>query len=356
MQVKLNVLMILNHAPDYRESFLRKLGKKVNLTVMAQPCEPDGLTPPDSRSGYKYYQRRSYKFLGFRWQYGLGEVFDTCSWDVICVSANLRDLSRIFLFLTNSRYRDRWVLWGHIFGRSKNILLNSVRSYFIRNSSACLVHGKSIAQRISKEYSVPAVSFNNSEINKDEFRIGKFSTQNVLKLLFVGRYQKRKRLGRLVSLASRRSDVQVRLVGPGMEAMSVPSDLLQSKRVQIYDRTTGRNLDPHFDWADIVANPGHVGLLVMNAARHGKGIVIDADSEHAPEYYLATDASQPFISFSENSAVDQFIDQVLKNPEQLYDWARALQDKARQEYTVESMVDTHLKVFETIINKKGSSN
>lgn len=159
---------------------------------------------------------------------------------------------------------------------------------------------------------------------------------------------------RLVDLAERRKDVQVRLVGPGMEELSIPQHLITSGRVKVFGRTIGEALIPHFDWADLVANPGHAGLLVMNAARHGKGIVIDSKSEHAPEYYLAVEAGQPFVRFDEKHDVDEFIQRLLFDSSLAKSLGKKLQEKARKDYTIEHMVKVHLNVFWKVAVKESN--
>jgi len=130
-----------------------------------------------------------------------------------------------------------------------------------------------------------------------------------------------------------------------MNSLSVPRRLIEQGRVQLYDRIVGDELRPHFDWADMVSNPGHVGLLVMNAAKHGKGIVIDSDCAHAPEYYLAREAAQPFISFGDDEAVDRFIDGIINDRALVVGYAEMLQDIAIKEYTVQNMAKVHFDLF-----------
>jgi hypothetical protein len=86
----------------------------------------------------------------------------------------------------------------------------------------------------------------------------------------------------------------------------------------------------------------------MNAAKHGKGIVVDSGSEHAPEYWLAKEAGQPFISFGDMQEVNRFIDDVLVNRWKLQHWGRQLQDMAKEKYTIEYMAEAHLRVFEKV--------
>lgn len=344
----MKVLLIIDHAPDYREAFFRELGGKVDLTVVAQPSLSGGLVPPDRRVGYRYIEVPAMRFKGFYWQPGLKKLLHNYNWDVICCDINLRQLARLFLFLKNRKYWDKWVWRGHIFGKNNSRLLDALRKYMLQQGAGCLTYNGLIARHVIDKYGIDAVSFNNTLIRSQEFRVGEYGEHQGLRLLFVGRNQPRKKLDRLVGLVNRRSDLRIRLIGPGMDKLMVPSEHIHSGRIEIAGRIVGKALNPHFDWTDLVVNPGHVGLLVMNAAKHGKGIVVDGDSEHAPEHWLAKEAGQPFISFRDAQEVDQFIDGVLENRWKLKRWGRQLQDVAREKYTIEHMAEAHFRVFERV--------
>ena len=341
------VLLILDHAPDYREPFLKLLGASVDLTVVAKPCS-DGLVAPAVRTNYNYIEIPEVKVAGVRWQPGVRRVFSRTDWDAVCCSINLRHLDRLVAFFASRRIWSRWVWRGHVFGRSQSEFSMKVRGYLLRNAAACLVYNEEIADTIRERFGVEAVSFNNTEVEEDDFHPGQFSDTPEIRLLFVGRHQERKKLDRLVALAERCSNVHVRFVGPEMDRLSVPQHLIQTGRVAIFGQTRGAELKQHFDWADLVASPGHVGLLVMNAARYGKGIVIDENSRHAPEYLLARESNQPFISFGQPEEEDRFLTLILDDPELTRKWGRDLQLVARQKYTIEAMVDSHVGVFEAV--------
>ena len=347
----LKVLLILDHAPDYREPFLLELAKIVDLTVIAQPCEPDGLASPRVRSGYQYTEIRSLHLMGFRWQPGLTRVLNQTNWKVVCSDMNMRHVARLISFLNNPALHPIWLWRGHIYGKHDFQILFLLRKYFLQHAAGCLAYSEPIAQRVTKEYGVEAVSFNNTQVRNEDFRLGCFEKHSGLRLLFVGRNQPRKRIGRLVRIAERQPDVFLRLVGPGMETLDITPAIKRSGRVELFGKTTGIDLNRHFDWADMVANPGHVGLLVMNSAQHGKGIVIDADSRHAPEYWLAKEAGQPFISFSDPDQVDQFIKDVRMNRDKMQRWGRQLQALAKKKYTIEFMVGAHYGAFREIAGK-----
>lgn len=347
---QLRVLMILDHAPDYRESFFRELGKFCGLTVVAQPCDESGLSAPLTRMGYEYVEIRSWQLCGVIWQPGLERLCEDPKWDILCVAINVRHLARIAAFLGLPGRRTKWVWRGHIFGRTDSRVLNLLRRYLLMRAAGCLTYSDLQVGMVKRLSGVSAVSFNNTEVRRCEFRAGihramETSRAMELRMLFVGRFQPRKKLERLIELADRREDVYVRLVGPGMDALSIPDQLFDSGRVQLFGKTSGGALNPHFDWADLVVSPGHVGLLVMNAARHGKGIAIDASSQHAPEFWLAKEAGQPFIDFGSRKAVDSFLDEIGRNRDLLSKLGAELQRVAQSKYTIEYMAAAHMTVF-----------
>lgn len=358
----MRVLMILNNAPDYREPFLRELATSVDLTVVARPCEQDGLVAPQERDTYSYHEIPARHLAGTVWQPGLADIIARGSWDIVCSSINMRDVGRIRAFRRFGDLRRRWIWWGHIFGRTPLPGLGTLRASLLRRSAGALVFNEAIATDVQRRFGVPAFSFNNTQVRRDEFRAGVFRRQDnddAIRLLFVGRNQPRKRLQRLIDLAGRREDIQVRLVGPGMETLIVSDSLEKAGTVQRFGRTVGTELTDHFDWADLVANPGHVGLLVMNTAQHGKAIVIDSSSTHAPEYLLAEEAHQPFVDFSDEAATDRFFDEVrtaTDRSDRLRRWGDELQSVARDRYTIEHMAAVHVAMFTRVRDRLAVSN
>ena len=344
--------MVLDHAPDYRESFLQELANMVDLTVVAQPCENDGLSAPRFRSGYRYIEIAPLRLAGIFWQPGMMQLIQREKWDAVCFDMNLHHIDRIVSFCTNKKFHKKWLWRGHIFGKHQSRILNWTRKYLLQNAAGCLAYSELIAQRVKKEYGVETASFNNTQVKNNEFRVGCFDEHAELRILFVGRNQPRKRLERLVKLSERVPDIHLRLIGPGMEKLQIPAELRRSGRIELFGRIDGKDLNPHFDWADMVFNPGHVGLLVMNSAQHGKGIAIDAKSPHAPEYWLAKEAGQPFIPFCDQDAVDHFLEDVRKNRGKLQQWGQKLQTIAKKKYTIEYMASAHCRMFKAAADKE----
>src|SRR5690606_23929458 len=111
------VLFLLDHAPNYRESFLLELSKYYELVVVAHPCGKDNLTPPVTRGNYRYYQLDKTYGYKIRINFELQNIIKQENPDIVSIALNLRYPIRFLTFLFNRNLQKRWVWWGQIFGR-----------------------------------------------------------------------------------------------------------------------------------------------------------------------------------------------------------------------------------------------
>lgn len=347
------VLLVIDSAPDYRESFLRLLANSVDLTVFGRRCAEVGLIEPGDRLGYAYRDMMVKNYGPFSFQPQLRNVLDN-TWDLVCCDLNLRYPSRVSL-LRSAVKRNIPFLWrGRIFGRHDGRFLLGVKKRLLARADGLLVYSQPIADRIGREFRLDAVSYNNTEVSVSEFRVGTFCWESDFRLLFVGRFQERKKLETLVAAVKRHKWLSVRLIGPGMEAIRAQLTPEIENRVSLYGYTVGEKLNEHFDWAHMVVNPGDVGLLVMNAARHGKGIVVGISNTHGPESYLAEQAEQPFIDFSSEAAIDSFLNDLRNDRERVQRYGIRLQEIAKREYTIEYMAQKHVDAFEKTLTRRSN--
>jgi glycosyltransferase involved in cell wall biosynthesis len=345
----MNVLFIVDHAPDYREVFFRRLGEQCNLTVLAHPCEPDGLSSPDERLGYSYVQiplRKAGPF--FLKTQKLPVRFS--DFDVLCVDFNPRHIWRIGLFLRNRSLWKNWLWWGHIYGRSENIFLKKIRSFVLVRAAAVLVYSKRIAEKINKKLpEKPIISINNTQAQEADFMNLEWPESEQLHFIFVGRPQERKRLDRIVALAERFPFTRWRLIGPGMNEFMRTRHNPLPDTIEIFGQTTGNELIEHFEWCHAVVNPGHLGLLVSNAAIHGRPILIQKNEIHAPEIVLAEEADQTFIDFDSKEETERFFNKLIEDSTPLKKEGYRLQKTAKENYTIEKMVEKHIEGFKYVI-------
>lgn len=339
----MKILFLLDAAPDYRELFLRKLGKECNLTVASYPCSFYKLSPPDKRLNYNYLELTPGDETIRYMNRGLSSLIKAEKPDIVCASLNLKYPARVIDFLTNKN-SITWIWWGQIFGRLS--ILNPVKKLLVNLADGSLVYSNEIKRKLNTDN---VISFNNSQHSIKDFKKTKNEVHNQIKCLFVGRPQERKKLHLAAEFANEREDIVVRLAGPGMPSyfngFSLP------KNVQIFDAAYGEELASHFNWANTVINPGHAGLLVMNAAAHNRPIIINSSAKHAPEIELAKRTDQFFVDFEDRSQLHQLFNSFFDNPKLLQIKGNQLFELAKSEYTVENMVASHLKLFKKFKTK-----
>lgn len=341
------VLLLLDHAPNYRESFLRELGSLCDLIVVAQNCELDNLTAPKERLGYGYIELKNKKASKIRWNFELSQIIKGTAPDLVCIALNLRHPIRILDFYKAKFKNIKWIWWGQVYGRNDSAIIVALKKNLIKQSQGCLVYTKDIVERLN----LPNVaSFDNSQFSrKDYIKLPNTFEENKIKCLFVGRPQERKRLEILIKMAEIYDFLSIRLVGPNMQEYFNNEMLLDN--VFLYGAASGEELKEHFLWSNLVVNPGHAGLLVMNAACHNRPIVIDSKVNHAPEVILAKETNQYFIDFENEKEVSAFLNSVKNNKEDLLEKATLLFTYARQEYTVENMAYKHFQYFKKVLEK-----
>ena len=153
-----------------------------------------------------------------------------------------------------------------------------------------------------------------------------------------------KKLERLIELAIRNNKINLRLIGPNI---SEKLSSYQSDRIELFDEVYDKELYTHFKWSNIIFNPGGAGLLVMNAARFSRPIVIDKFSHHGPEIQLAIDSNQDFVDFRNKVEVDDLIDLYISNNKYLLGKGSSLYNEMKN-YTIEYMTKQYLKAIEKI--------
>lgn len=332
---KYKVLYLINYAPNYRDKFLTELGKLVDLTVTSYKGDEANLKDPEVRIGYKYIPLKRIKFLGINFN---TKEFTLANhdYDVVIVGYTLWNPFRMINLF---RKKKRVICEGLIYGKNNDFVTKILRKIFINASEGVLVYSEMVKKKLIQETSKPIIVFNNTSYSKKEINPISLSPVNdKLNVIWVGRYQERKKIERLYVLAKEDSRINVRLIGPGIKEAFQNFEPLTN--LEIFDAAYEQELYEHFRWSHVVFNPGGAGLLVMNAGRFQRAIVIDIASHHGPEIQLAIDAEQDFIDFSDKTIVNNYIDNLFRNPIKLEDDAKRL-CKQMQNYTVEYMAQQY---------------
>jgi len=341
---KRKVLYILNNAPNYRERFLRLLAKEVDLTVLCFSGKSQNLIMPESRIGYKYIELNDQKFINLN----INEFVkgNSNKYDVILIGYNLRHPFRMLNLLS----RKRVIAVGLIYGKNDNYFILLLRRFFLNRSEGVLVYSNYVKERLEKEIKKPIIAFNNTSFSRNDMKFYiKEEPKSKLNLVWVGRYQKRKKIERLIDLADRNDKVNIRIIGPGIKDKLNDSNL--PSNVQLYDGLFEDELKEHFLWSHAVFNPGGAGLLVMNAARYGRPIFIDNNSHHGPEIQLAKDSDQYFLDFSDNALIDDIILKCIDGKINLNKLGQRVYDTMYKKYTIEYMTKRYIDAIDGKWNK-----
>lgn len=331
----LKVIYIINYAPNYRHVFLQELGKFCDLTVVSFNGKNANLQDPENRDGYNFIELKQKRLLNISFQL---KEFTLCNdkYDVIIVGYNLRNPFRMLNVFRNQRV----ILEGLIYGKNENFFIRFFRHLFIKKSEGVLVYSKMVEDKLKQEIkNKPIISFNNSSYSLTDIDIlEKNEVTNELNILWIGRFQKRKKIDRLIDIASKYDFVKVRLIGPGIKEnlKAIPSN------VEILGPIYDQDLKSHFEWSHAVFNPGGAGLLTMNAARFGRPIFIDNNSHHGPEIQLAIDGNQYFLDFSDDKLVEDLVFKCKNTPNYMQNKGIELATKM-ENYTIEFMAKQYMK-------------
>jgi len=346
------ILFVLNHAPHYRELFLRKFGEQVNLTVFAKPCSSANLIEPQNRKNYKYFESFSnhlFSKIGFQVNFLEWKLLRK-SWDKVILSWDLHHIFRyLFFIFTGNKKNIFWM--GHIYGSSNSKLIKFTRKYFLNHSGGVLTYSNEIVEKLKVDgINAPLFSFNNSEVSISDIHACPFDfIQNKIKLLYVGRFQKRKRLERLIQLAKINPNVIIHIAGNGVkELLNIYPEIESIPNVELFGEILNDELKKQMEWCDMIVNPGHLGLLVVNGARFGRPILVDNSSQHAPEVIVAKEAEQFFVDWTDIKAVDNLVEKLIENRELIQEASQRIVEIVKLKYTVEYMVQIYVRAIKTV--------
>ena len=343
-----NVLWLMQFAPHYREDLLRELGRICNLTICSPPVSRFGMIEPSARQGYEYIELQLNAFLaklGVLVPKGERQVLKK-PWDVIICVEDMHFVVRYFgyfLWLLNRGSGPKWVWWGHFQGRRSWKILQYARRFLVNSSSGTFTYTEKVKDELVR-WGCDAsklVSLNNSDVYRSQIvPLVIPKVEGRLHLLFVGRPVPERKIERVIELVERLGVLDARLIGP---TMSHYSDIVREKnledRIKLCEAKTGNALQEDFEWCHAVVNPGSLGLLIINAAKYGRAVIVDRDSRHGPEIVVAEEAKQYIIDWSDQQELDAFFLGLLEREDQLREKGQQLSEYVRYNYTIEKMVE-----------------
>lgn len=334
------VLYFINFAPNYRDVFLKELGKHIDLTVVSYAGKEANLKDPQERVGYKYICLKRKRFLKINFN---TKEFTLANgdYDVVIVGYTLWNPFRMMNLF---RKKKRVICEGKMYGESNVLITRCLRRLFVNSGEGVLVYSKFVKEKLLKETKKPIIVFNNTSYSKTDLKPLSISPiKNSVNIIWVGRYQKRKKLETLLHIARKHKNLEFRIIGPGI-IENLKSKTSNLNNVKLFGEIYDSKLQEHFEWSHAIFNPGAIGLLVMNAARFQRPLFINPDPNNGAEIQLAKDSGQDFIEFSNDTEVRRLIDKIYNDPSYIKKKAYALH-KEMHNYTVEYMAQQYLKAI-----------
>lgn len=345
---KKRVLWILNNVPQYRNVLVEELAKYTDLTLLSYDgAKKFMLKNPESRIGYKYIELKDFNVKGL-YLNPKEFIHNRSEYDIIILGFDLKHPFRML----NALYKPKNVIFsGIIFGKTNSFLIDFIRSFWLNRVSYILVYSDWVKEKIQKlkwKVNSEIISYNNTDVRKIEMKSLPFDNfgSDSLNILWIGRYQKRKQLHHLIELAKRNKKINIKLVGPKIPDILGPS--VEGTSVELFEACYGKELETFFQWSDIIVNPGHVGLLAMNAGKHRRAIVVGEQEYHAPEIQLVRESNQWMIDFSKEREIDEFFEKIRLNKELIVKKSDEIFSHIKVKYTVEYSVQQFMKAIELI--------
>ena len=286
-------------------------------------------------------------------------------------------LSFWFLYLLKPFFGYKLAVWSHGVGNKEMLRpFSSLRSRIelavLRNVDAVLLYSHQRRQMITARLGdapgffvapntldterLERIYKKMASIGKEEIK-RKLGYTNRFNLIYVGRLLRNKRIGLLLEtfeLLSPRFDVGLHIIGDGPEKTLVEEYKKKLPSIHAYGSIfEEEGLARHIFGADLIVNPGYVGLSIVHAFAYGTPMITCKTTEqgpfHSPEIeYLRHGQNGLFCDSSASSLADE-ITGLLSNPGRIEKMSSAAAETVRRDCSVGNM----LSGFEQLITYLG---
>ena len=289
------VLILQNVVPWYRKAVYNGLAKDYDVTV-AHSGSP--VVEADDHFRELVVDARA---LGpFVLQQGVSGVLARGGFDVVVSMLDPRWLAHVLPVLRRRR-NARWVFWGPGYGRSG--LANRLRDALAQRADGLLLYGSiHVGELVRRGMPQERIFVAPNTLHVPDH--GDHSADRKSSLLFMGVFQKRKRLDLLIEMFARvlaelPPDTKLEIVGSTparnfgkfkieLESASALREKMHEARLGervIFHGDVWANHRPFFSRAYAWVSPGHVGLSALQSMAYGVPVITHARaSEHPIEF------------------------------------------------------------------------
>lgn len=331
----MKVYILLRRITEYRIGALEEIAKAVpELVVLTEQV-------PNRDVSFVWMQVVRRDRLGF----GLVDLPEVGGDDVFISGLDLRNLSVWQLILCCP---ERFVLWGHGFGRRRlSVLARWVRVLVAKRVSASLFYTEG-----GRRAFLPFVPYERMFVATNTIRLPANdipAEDRRDSFLYFGDLRSDKGVHLLIEafeiVASRAtSDLVLIIVGNGTAKDDLMRRAMRSPhadRIGFHPRTvTPEELKPYLDRAIATVSPLHVGLSVVQSFWAGVPIITQRNASHAPEFEYCVNGENSLIFDGGTKSLAEAM--VMLLDEQLH---RELSEAARRYFDDNLQIDAMVEGF-----------
>jgi glycosyltransferase involved in cell wall biosynthesis len=344
--------------PRYRAAFFDSLAGRCTqgLDLFAgTPRASEAIQPADRLAEARWSRARNIHLFGgrayFCFQRGLEQWLARADPDLLVLEANPRYLSSPRAIAWMER-RGRPVLGWGLGAPGKGLLAGWFRRRFLRRLSGVVAY----STRGAAEYADAGVPVDHIWVapNAVERPLASpparsAAVRRPLRVLFVGRLQRRKRVDALLSAcAALRPTPEVWIVGEGPDRNRLVSTAaLQFPAAVFAGAVHGDELRTLLDAADLFVLPGTGGLALQQALARGLP-VIAAEGDGSQED-MVTPENGWLVPAGNTPALAAALQEAVENPRRLAAMGRASLRLAQTRFSPEIMLDVFVRALRTTL-------
>lgn len=290
------VLILQNVIPWYRKAVYNGLAKDYDITVLHS-----GSPVVEADDGFREIVVDARSFGPFVLQQRVAGVLAEGAFDVVIAMMDPRWLAQVLPVVGRRKRNSRWIFWGPGYGRSG--LANRLRDALAHRADALLLYSSAnVAELVRRGTSQEKIFVAPNTLHVPDH--GDRSGDPKSSLLFMGVFQKRKRLDLLIETFARvvrelPADTNLEIVGTtpsrsfGKFRIELESAAALRQKVQalgltervIWHGDIWANQGPFFARAYAYVSLGHVGLSALHSMAYGVPVITHGrESEHPVEF------------------------------------------------------------------------
>lgn len=277
------IAILQNTIYNYRRDFYEKISQNEGIEVTVFHSD-ESLNLIGISFSTAYLPEKQFK--GFYWHPNLQKQLE--AFDVVIIMFNVRYLSYMsLLFAKAFRADKKLLLWGHGFG--KNARINRLRVWLADRADGLLLYYKEAIEDFAGAKSLTNRVFAiNNTIGVSN--AGRSTAASRSRFIFVGRLQKRKKIGAIIAafraLQEKSPDLTLDVVGDGEIREQLQAAAQGLENIVFHGKVTDESaLKKLFDESIAYVSPGAIGLGVLHAFAYGCPVItVRHDPLHGPEF------------------------------------------------------------------------